>query len=144
MTNITNQATQFDTSNPDNVRHIYEFGQVDDDYRWNSLELSLGYIWPQYKPRSKNSVTIQTVMKKWLLKKTKAVNRVLYYIVIVVIMGQFGCDTEDNIQLRNEDFFIKMYNGIQAGNQYGADIIETSGRRTVDSRHWWGVSSFQR
>lgn len=71
MTNITNEKTQFDTSNPDNVRHLYEFGQVDDDYRWNSLEFSLGYVWPNYKPRSKNSVTIQTVVKKWFTKKDK-------------------------------------------------------------------------
>lgn len=53
-------------------------------------------------------------------------NRVLFYIVTIVIVAQLGCDTKDNIQPRNEDFFVKMYDGIQAGNQYGADIIETS------------------
>lgn len=71
LTNVNNESTQFDLSNRANRDHITEFLQIEDDYRWNSLELSIGYVWPRYKPRKKNSVTIQTTMNKWFGKKNK-------------------------------------------------------------------------
>jgi hypothetical protein len=71
LTNITNEKTQFDLSNEDNQVHITKFLQVDDDYRWNSIELTVGYVWPQYKPRKKNTVTLQSTLKKWFTRKDK-------------------------------------------------------------------------
>lgn len=71
LTNITKAKTQFDMTQPDNRKHITKYLQVEDDFRWNSLELSFGYVWPKYKPRKQNSVTLQTTMKKWFGKKEK-------------------------------------------------------------------------
>ena len=71
LTNITNDKTQFDMTGEDNRLHITQFLQVDDDYRWNTVELTLGYVWPQYKPRKKNSVTVQSTVSKWFTKKKK-------------------------------------------------------------------------
>ena len=71
LTNITNEKTQFDLTNINNQEHITYYLQVDDDYRWNSIELTLGYVWPQYKPRKRNSVTIQSTLSRWFGKKNK-------------------------------------------------------------------------
>ena len=71
MNNVTNEKTQFDLSGIDNQEHITYYLQVDDDYRWNTVELTLGYVWPQYKPRKRNSVTIQSTLSKWFSKKKK-------------------------------------------------------------------------
>ena len=72
MTNMNNQQNQYDFNDSDISEKVFRYGSLDDDLRWNGLELTVGYVWPQYKPRKKNSVTIQTVVKKWFGKKEKA------------------------------------------------------------------------
>ena len=71
MTNMNNQQNQFDFSNDDVSEKVFKYATIDDDLRWNGIELTIGYVWPQYKPRKKNTVTIQTVDKKWFSKKDK-------------------------------------------------------------------------
>ena len=71
MTNMNYQQNQYGISNTDKRNQILKFGSLDDDLRWNGIELTVGYVWPQYKPRAKNSVTLQTVVKKWFSKKDK-------------------------------------------------------------------------
>ena len=44
--------------------------------------------------------------------------------LLVIILP--GCDTKSNVKPRNEDFFIKYYAGVKAGNQFANDIIATS------------------
>lgn len=44
----------------------------------------------------------------------------------LIVSGLLGCDTTSNVQPRNEDFFIKFYAGVSAGNQFANDIITTS------------------
>lgn len=71
MTNMNSQENHFDFSNADVKDDMFRYLNPDDDYRWNGIELTVGYVWPQYKPRKKNSVTIQTVISKWFSKKEK-------------------------------------------------------------------------
>lgn len=71
LTNITKVSTHYDFSNPDYKVHMNKFGWAEDDYRWNTLELTIGYIWPQYRARKKNSVTIQTIFSDLFGKKSK-------------------------------------------------------------------------
>jgi len=72
MTNMLDTSNEFDF-NIEEIRNvIFKYDLATDDYRWNSFELTVGYVWPKYKPRPKNSVTIQTVMKKWFTKKNKS------------------------------------------------------------------------
>lgn len=72
MSNMTNEKTVYETAAfPDNAVHLWEQLEIDDAYRWNSFEFTVGYVWPQYKPRAKNSVTLQTVLKSWFSKKDK-------------------------------------------------------------------------
>ena len=71
MTNMNNQKNHFDFSNEDVKEDMFKYLNPDDDYRWNGIELTVGYVWPQYKPRRKNSVTIQTVINSWFSKKEK-------------------------------------------------------------------------
>jgi len=72
MTNMNNQQNQYDFSNADTKEKVFNYSSLDDDLRWNGIELTVGYVWPQYKPRKKNSVTLQTVFKGWFKKKDKA------------------------------------------------------------------------
>jgi outer membrane protein with beta-barrel domain len=71
MTNMNNEASQYDFSNPDNKWRILRQLNNPDDFRWNGFEVAIGFVWPIYKPRAKNSVTIQTVIKGWFRKKEK-------------------------------------------------------------------------
>lgn len=74
MTNMNNQQNQYNLTNPDTNKtrdKIFKFGTIDDDLRMNGIELTVGYVWPQYKPRAKNSVTLQTMVTKWFSKKDK-------------------------------------------------------------------------
>ena len=48
---------------------------------------------------------------------------IIFSLYIVFLLG---CDTKSNVQPRNEDFFIKFYAGVNAGNQFANDIIATS------------------
>ena len=49
----------------------FKYGLVDDDLRMNGFTVSLGVVIPMYKPRRKNTVTLQTIMKGWFTKKEK-------------------------------------------------------------------------
>ena len=71
MTNITNEETAFDFSNEDNRIATFKYLNGRDDFRWNGIELSVGFVWPMYKPREKNTVTIQTMINRWFGKKDK-------------------------------------------------------------------------
>ena len=71
MTNMNNQKNHFDFSNEDVKEDMFSYLNPDDDYTWSGIELTVGYVWPKYKPRKKNSVTIQTVIKSWFSKKEK-------------------------------------------------------------------------
>ena len=46
LSNIVDEEGQFSNSNL-----LYKFGFVDDDKRVNSWMLSVGYVYPLYKPR---------------------------------------------------------------------------------------------
>ena len=69
MTNMNNQQNQYDINNDATKEKIFKYSSLDDDLRWNGIELTVGYVWPQYKPRKKNSVTLQTVFKGLFKKK---------------------------------------------------------------------------
>ena len=69
MTNMNNQNNHFDFSNKDVKEDMFTYLNPDDDYTWSGIELTVGYVWPKYKPRKKNSVTIQTVIKNFFSKK---------------------------------------------------------------------------
>jgi len=71
MTNMNNQQKQYDLSDREIKESLLLYGLPADDFRWNGFELTVGYVWPKYKPRAKNSVTLQTVVKKWFSKKDK-------------------------------------------------------------------------
>ena len=53
MTNMNSQENHFDFSNADVKDDMFRYLNPDDDYRWNGIELTVGYVWPQYKPRKK-------------------------------------------------------------------------------------------
>jgi hypothetical protein len=72
MTNMNNQQNQYDINNSDTKEKIFKYSTLDDDLKWNGIELTVGYVWPQYKPRKKNSVTLQNIFKNWFGKKEKA------------------------------------------------------------------------
>ncbi len=44
----------------------------------------------------------------------------------VIGLGLWACDTAENIRPRNDNFFVKMYDGVRPGNQQGVDIIATA------------------
>ena len=69
MTNMNKQEEQFNLSNPGTNDTWLTYAFPDDDFRWNGIELTVGYVWPKYKPRAKNSVTLQTVVKNMFSKK---------------------------------------------------------------------------
>ncbi len=71
MTNRVAVENYNDFSVQDNKTYAFRYGWVLDDYRLNNFTLTLGYIWPKYKARAKNTVTIQTVLQKWFSKKNK-------------------------------------------------------------------------
>jgi hypothetical protein len=53
-------------------------------------------------------------------------NRVIIIILSVAATGYMACDTKDNIAPLNDSFFVKLYAGVGAGDQFGNDIIATS------------------
>ena len=53
-------------------------------------------------------------------------NKVVFTILVIAIVGILSCDTASNIEPLDESFFIKMYAGIGVGDQEGNDIIATS------------------
>jgi len=71
MTNMNNQQNQYNINNTDTKEKIFKYSSLDDDLRWNGIELTVGYVWPQYKPRKKNSLTLQTIFKGWFKKKDR-------------------------------------------------------------------------
>lgn len=54
------------------------------------------------------------------------INKRSYILLILAIASIWACDTKDNIQPRNDDFFVKFYAGITQGEQEAVDVIETS------------------
>lgn len=71
MTNMLDETKQFDITNQQINEEIFRYLQIGDDYRWNGIELTIGYIIPKYKVRAKNSVTIQTFVRDLFTKKEK-------------------------------------------------------------------------
>jgi Outer membrane protein beta-barrel domain len=71
LTNMNNQVNQYDFTNQDNKSKVFGFAMLDDDLRWNGLELTIGYVWPQYDARKKDSKTLQTIVSGWFTKKEK-------------------------------------------------------------------------
>jgi len=71
LSNMLNTANQFESLNADSRDYLYRYGIVDNDQRLNNITISVGYVWPQYKPRKKNEVTIQTVFQNLFNKKKK-------------------------------------------------------------------------
>ncbi len=63
MSNMLNTSNQYDFSDPDLKEQQFSYLISEDDYRWSGFEFAIGFRWPKYKPRLKNSVTIQTVIK---------------------------------------------------------------------------------
>jgi hypothetical protein len=61
-----------------------------------------------------------------LQKKRKGMNKLVSTILIVAVSGFWGCDTPSTIVPLSEQFFVKMYAGINEGDQFGNDIIATS------------------
>jgi len=53
-------------------------------------------------------------------------SRLLLIIFSALTLGLSSCDTTSNVKPRNEDYFIKFYGGVNAGNQFANDIIATS------------------
>ena len=41
-----------------------ETGYAEDEYRLNSIYINIGYIWPLYKPRKKDEMTLRDIFKK--------------------------------------------------------------------------------
>jgi len=51
----------------------------------------------------------------------------LYILLIVVLpVIYLACDTANNVEPRSDNFFVKLYAGVKAGNQFGNDVIATS------------------
>ncbi|MEN8251306.1 MAG: hypothetical protein ABFS32_20410, partial [Bacteroidota bacterium] len=71
MSNMINVDKVNSFDNVNNKIKVFSGMDTEDDYRWNNIELSFGFVWPIYYPREKNTVTIQTMVKKWLSKKDK-------------------------------------------------------------------------
>jgi len=71
LTNMNNQANQYDFSNQNNKNKVLGSAIMDDDLRWNGFELTIGYVWPQYDARKKDSKTLQTIVSGWFTKKEK-------------------------------------------------------------------------
>lgn len=51
--------------------YTFKYGMVDDDLRLNAFSISAGVVIPMYKPRRKNTVTLQTTVKSWFKRKEK-------------------------------------------------------------------------
>ena len=71
MTNMLDEANQYDITNKNILAEIFRDLQIGDDYKWHSFELTVGYTIPKYKVRAKNSVTIQTFVRDLFTKKEK-------------------------------------------------------------------------
>ncbi|VAW49329.1 hypothetical protein MNBD_GAMMA03-162 [hydrothermal vent metagenome] len=50
---------EFD-SNADVNKYIQTYKMIDNDFRQNEFNITLGYVWPQYKPRKRKSVTVKS------------------------------------------------------------------------------------
>jgi hypothetical protein len=61
-----------------------------------------------------------------LPKRRKVMNKLVNIILIVAVTGILACDTSSSITPLSEQFFVKMYAGINEGDQFGNDIIATS------------------
>lgn len=71
LTNMLKASAQYDFTNKAIRDYTFKYGMVSDDYRWNGFELTVGYVIPNYKPRAKNAVTIQTFLKGLFSKKSE-------------------------------------------------------------------------
>jgi len=63
MSNMLNTSNQYNFSNPDIKEQQFSYLISENDYRWSGFEFAIGVRWPNYKPRLKNSATIQTVIE---------------------------------------------------------------------------------
>ncbi len=72
LTDRLNGDTQNDFEiEPTINRYIFTYQQLDNDFRQNEFTLTLGYIWPKYKPRKKKSVTAKSFIGSVFKKKKK-------------------------------------------------------------------------
>lgn len=69
LTNMLAAQNQYNFDN-DNIRNAYfKYSMPLDDMRWNDFQLTVGFVWPQYKPRARDEVTLQTVFKNMFGRK---------------------------------------------------------------------------
>ncbi len=58
----------FDTESSIN-KYLFEYQQIDNNFRQNELTFTVGYIWPKYKPRKRKSVTAKSFIGNFFNKK---------------------------------------------------------------------------
>ena len=76
LSNLLNKETQYAfLSEPDKYPEIVEYSslyqKIDDSFRESDLSLTLGFVWPQYKPRKKKTVTMGSMFNGIFKKKGK-------------------------------------------------------------------------
>lgn len=81
LNNLLNRKTRYDFTNepdpsdPNKYQDIAEYNLLytksDSDFKESDLSLTVGYVWPQYKPRRKKTVTVNTMFKGLFKKKNK-------------------------------------------------------------------------
>jgi hypothetical protein len=72
LTNLLQEEKQFSFENNEELQeYTFTYAMVDDDFRLNALSINVGVIIPMYRPRKKNTVTIQTIVNGWFSKKDK-------------------------------------------------------------------------
>jgi len=53
-------------------------------------------------------------------------NKQIIIIFLIAVVGFWACDTQDSLEPIDDSFFIKLYAGVNEGEQFGNDIIATS------------------
>ncbi|MCB0497321.1 MAG: hypothetical protein KDC79_14365 [Cyclobacteriaceae bacterium] len=82
LNKLLNEETQFDfadlekyNANPNRYKDVIEYTEIyekiDSQFKESDLSLTLGYVWPKYKPRKKKSVTFGGMLKEMFKKKGK-------------------------------------------------------------------------
>ena len=71
LSNRLNRNNQYDFNKPNINKYSLTYLQQDNDFRQNELNITFGYIWPKYKPRKRQSVTVKSFIGSMFKKKKK-------------------------------------------------------------------------
>lgn len=76
LKNLLNSDNQYVfLDDPDKYKDVNEYSgnykQIDSQFRESDFSLTVGYVWPQYKPRRRREVTFGSMLKGMFNKKNK-------------------------------------------------------------------------